>query len=111
MPRFERHVFICTNERPAGDPRGCCLARGSAQVCDAFKEKVKAAGLRSRVRPNAAGCLDACEHGVTVVVYPEQVWYGRVTPEDVDEIIERHLKNGEIVERLRIPDGSFSVKA
>jgi (2Fe-2S) ferredoxin len=60
-----------------------------------------------RVRANQAGCLDVCEFGPAVVVYPEGVWYGRVTPEDVDEIIERHILGGEPVERLRIPDQPF----
>ena len=57
------------------------------------------------MRANASGCLDACEFGVSVVVYPEQVWYGGVTTADVDEIVERHLIGGEVVERLRMPVG------
>jgi (2Fe-2S) ferredoxin len=103
MAQFTRHVFICVNERAADDERGCCLARGGAQVAEAFKEKLYARGLKRIVRPNRAMCLDQCALGVTVVVYPEGVWYGHVTPADVDEIIDEHIVGGRVVERLRIP--------
>ena len=104
VPPFERHVFVCTNLRPEADPKGCCAAKGSEAIRRAFKQRIDALGLKGRVRANAAGCLDACEHGVTVVVYPEGVWYGAVTLADVDEIVERHVQGGEPVERLRIRD-------
>lgn len=79
------------------------MARGGAAVRDALKAGLKARGLAHDIRANNAGCLDQCEHGVTVVVYPEQVWYGHVTVADVDELIERHLIKGEVVDRLMIP--------
>jgi len=104
MPKFQRHVFICTNERDPSDERGCCSARGSKDVVEAFKKQLHEAGLKRIVRPNKAGCLDQCAQGVTVVVYPEQVWYGHVTPADVPEIVTQHLVGGRPVERLRIPD-------
>ena len=104
MPHFERHVFVCTNERAAGHPRGCCKAKGGVEVRDALKQALTARGLSKVIRANAAGCLDQCERGVTVVVYPEQVWYGGVTVADVAEIVERHLVGGEPVERLRMVD-------
>jgi (2Fe-2S) ferredoxin len=69
----------------------------------AFKDELERQGLKGLARANAAGCLDACAHGPTVVVYPEGVWYGGVTPADVREIVERHLLGGERVERLLIP--------
>jgi (2Fe-2S) ferredoxin len=103
MAKFLRHLFVCTNVREPGDPRGCCTARGSAAVLEALKEKAHAAGLKRIVRVNKAGCLDQCARGVTVVVYPEAVWYGGVTLADVDEIVERHLVRGEPVRRLEIP--------
>ena len=101
-PGYERHVFVCMNERRPGHPRGCCADRGAAAVRSRFKVLVAEHGLKGRVRANHAGCLDYCEQGVTVVVYPEGVWYGRVTAEDVDEIFERHVLAGEPVERLRL---------
>jgi (2Fe-2S) ferredoxin len=104
MPSFQRHVFVCINERPADSPKGCCKARGGVEVRDALKAGLNARGVGKVIRANNAGCLDQCEHGVAVVVYPEQVWYGGVTPGDVDEIIEQHLLGGKLVERLLIPD-------
>ena len=104
MAKFERHVFTCIHEREEDDPRGCCAARGGADVAAAFKKKLYERGHKRIIRPNKAGCLDQCARGVTVVVYPDEVWYGGVTVDDVDEIIERHLENGEVVERLVIPE-------
>ena len=107
--RYERHVFVCENRRPDGHPRGCCAGKGGAEVKEALKAELKARGLQARVRANSAGCLDACEEGAAMVVYPEGVWYGGVTPEDVPEIVERHLVGGEPVERLVIRE--FPAKA
>jgi (2Fe-2S) ferredoxin len=103
MPLYEHHVFVCENRRADDDARGCCAARGGGEVRAALKRAAKQAGLSGRVRVNAAGCLDQCEHGPTVVVYPEAVWYGRVTLDDVDEIVREHLLGGRPVERLRLP--------
>ncbi len=103
MPKFSRHVFICVNERPADDERGCCKARGADAVAEAFKRKLYERGLKRIVRPNRAMCLDQCSNGVTVVVYPDGVWYGHVTPSDVDEIIDQHILGGRPVERLILP--------
>lgn len=102
VPHLERHVFVCTNQRAPDDPKGCCAARGAEAVREEFKRLVWERGLKSRMRANAAGCLDQCKHGVAVVVYPEQIWYGGVTPADVPEIVESHLERGVPVERLRI---------
>ena len=103
MSRFACHLFVCTNKRAEDDPRGCCSAKGSAEVLDALKSRAKAAGLKGKVRVNSAGCLDACAHGVSIVIYPQNAWYAQVTLADVDEIVERTLKRGEIIERLRAP--------
>lgn len=105
-PPYARHVFVCQNERPADDPRGCCAAKGSADVLEAFKRELKARNLARVIRTNKAGCLDACAHGVSVVVYPEGVWYGGVTAADVPEIVESHLVNGKPVDRLVFAPGS-----
>lgn len=102
MPRYQRHLFVCVNERPPDNPKGCCAAKGSRQVRDLLKLELRTRGLNHLVRANAAGCLDACASGTTVVVYPEGVWYGGVTVADVEEIIERHLIRGEVIERLLI---------
>jgi (2Fe-2S) ferredoxin len=102
--RFERHVFVCENRRPAGAPRGCCASKGGTEVKEALKAALRSRGLQARVRANSAGCLDACEHGVSMVVYPEGVWYGGVTTADIPEIVDRHLVGGVPVERLVIRD-------
>jgi (2Fe-2S) ferredoxin len=104
MPTLSRHVFICVNERAPTNPKGCCKHKGGEQVRAQFKKRLTDLGLKGVVRANTAGCLDQCEHGVTVVVYPEQVWYGGVTVDDVQEIVDRHVLGGEFVERLMIPD-------
>ena len=101
-PPYERHVFVCTNRRPDGHPKGCCALKGSEEIHVLFKAELARRGLKGQVRANSAGCLDACEYGVSVVVYPEGVWYGGVRPEDVQEIIEQHLVGGRPVERLRM---------
>jgi len=104
MPKFEKHIFICENLRAEGDPKGCCQAKGSPAIRKAMKSRIKELGLKSTVRANQSGCLDACEFGPAMVVYPEGVWYGRVCLEDVEEIIESHIIGGVPVERLRIPE-------
>lgn len=108
MPVFEKHVFVCTNSRPDDHPRGCCACKGSEAIRDALKSAAKIAGLGNRIRINAAGCLDQCEHGVTLAVYPDAVWYGFVTLRDVDEIVREHLASGRPVERLRLPDACIN---
>ena len=100
MAKFERHIFICTNQRAPENPRGCCDPTGSGALQLAFKKALAARGLKDRVRANRAGCLDQCEHGPTVVVYPDAVWYGGVKSEDVAEIIETHMVNHTPVKRL-----------
>jgi (2Fe-2S) ferredoxin len=102
MPHYEKHVFICTNRRDPGNPKGCCASKGSEKIRETFKKELAERGLKGRMRANAAGCLDQCAHGPTVVVYPEQVWYTVPTSEDAVEIIEKHLIGGVPVERLRM---------
>lgn len=109
MAQFERHVFVCTNQRPADNPRGCCDPEGKRALQSAFKAAIARRGLKATVRANAAGCLDQCEHGPTVVVYPEGVWYGFVTAADVDEIVEEHVIGGRPVERLRLAAACVNV--
>ena len=108
MPKFKRHVFVCINQRPGDDPKGCCAAKGGAEVVAELKRKLFQRGFKRIVRANRAYCLDQCARGVTMVVYPDEVWYGGVTVADLDEIIERHIVGGEPVQRLVIPDDELT---
>jgi (2Fe-2S) ferredoxin len=108
MAKFEKHIFVCGNQRPAGHPRGCCDPQGGAELQLAFKQKLTARGLKGKIRANQSGCLDQCEHGPNIVVYPDAVWYGRVRLGDVDEIIDCHIVGGKPVERLLIPDSCLN---
>lgn len=100
-PYYEAHVFCCTNRRPAGHPRGCCADKGSEELRDYMKNRARELGLK-KVRINNAGCLDRCELGPTVVVYPEGVWYSVANKEDIDEVLQTHLVQGGRVERLML---------
>jgi (2Fe-2S) ferredoxin len=105
MPKFEKHIFVCGNQRPAGHPRGSCDPEAKGELQVKFKQTLAARGiLGTSVRANKSGCLEQCEHGPTVVVYPDAVWYGRVTPGDVEEIIEAHIVGGKPVARLVLPE-------
>ncbi len=104
MSYYAHHIFFCLNRREDGRPS--CAKRGAEAAFEHCKQAVKAAGLAGpgAVRVNRAGCLDRCEEGPVCVVYPEAVWYTYVDQHDIDEIVERHLKAGEVVERLLLPD-------
>jgi (2Fe-2S) ferredoxin len=105
MGYYQRHIFFCLNEREGGE--ACCAQHAAQDAFDHCKARVKAEGLNGpgRVRVNRAGCLDRCAGGPVAVVYPEGVWYTYVDAADVDEIVESHLKNGRVVERLLLaPD-------
>jgi len=108
MPAFSHHVFICGNARAPGHPRGGCDPAGNQALRDAFKAELKTAGLGPLARANGAGCLDQCEHGPTVVIYPQGIWYGRVRVEDVPRIVARTLVAGEILDDLLIPDACLN---
>ncbi len=101
-PFFEAHLFACTNRRPDGHKRGSCAARGSEQLRDYMKARAKELGIRN-IRVNSAGCLDRCELGPCLVIYPEGVWYKITTPADVDAVLTEHVIGGGRVERLRLP--------
>lgn len=112
MPAFTKHIFICTNRRDPDNPKGSCAAKGSEEVLQRFKTGLLERGIKGKMRANAAGCLDACAFGPSVVVYPEGTWYARVQPEDVATILDEHLVGGRPVERLlqsnalKKPEGS-----
>jgi (2Fe-2S) ferredoxin len=111
MPKFERHVFVCGNQRDPDHPRGCCAAKEAGKIRTALKNAIAKRGLISSIRINEAGCLGQCEHGPTVVVYPDQIWYGFVRREDVDDIVTAHLIGGEPVHRLVLADGCVNTNA
>ena len=110
MPAFEHHVFVCQNTRPAGAPRPSCTADGKSELHTRLQQLTKDAGLGGKVRINKSGCLDQCEHGPTVVVYPEAVWYGNVQAEDAEAIVNEHLIGGRPVERLRLAESCLNTK-
>jgi (2Fe-2S) ferredoxin len=100
MSYYERHIFFCCNQRPPGEV--CCAAKGSIDMRNYAKQRIKALHLsgKGKIRVNQAGCLDRCDEGPCIVVYPDAVWYTYVDKSDVDEIIDEHLVGGRIVERL-----------
>ncbi len=107
MSHYSHHVFFCTNKRepsPDGNTRPCCADKNASAMRDHAKKRVKQLGLAGagKVRVNNAGCLDRCEEGPCIVVYPEGVWYTYVDERDIDEIVESHLRDGQPVERLKI---------
>jgi len=99
---YQYHVFFCTNQRKAGEQ--CCQNHDALNIRNYLKQRLKELNLigKGKVRPNTAGCLDRCDLGPVMVIYPQAVWYTFVDQEDIDEIISEHLQNGRIVERLRI---------
>ncbi len=111
MPAFERHVFVCCNARPEGAPRPSCTSNRTSDLHAELQQRVRAAGLGGKVRINKSGCLDQCEHGPMVVVYPEAVWYGNVQPRDAAAIVDEHLVAGRPVERLRIAEECLNSKS
>ncbi len=111
LAKYRRHVFVCTNQREPGSARPSCNANGTSQLHAQLKQAVDAAGLKGTVRVNKAGCLDQCEHGPNVVVYPEAVWYGHVSTADVAEIVASHLVAGRPLERLVLHDACIHTEA
>ena len=104
MSYFQRHIFFCLNQRDNGE--NACAQHDAQAGFDHCKQRVKALGLAGKggVRVNKSGCLDRCAGGPVAVVYPDAVWYSYVDQSDIDEIVERHLKDGQVVERLVLPD-------
>ena len=103
MSYYQRHIFFCLNQRDNGE--NACAQHGAKEGFDRCKARIKAEGLAGPggVRVNKAGCLDRCAGGPVAVVYPEAVWYTYVDQADIDEIVDRHLKGGEVVQRLELP--------
>lgn len=104
MPKFTSHIFICTNRRSPDHCRGCCDPDGNEALRSRFKIELEKRNLGPLVRANRAGCLDQCETGPTVVIYPQQIWYGHVTLDDVSRIIDTTVIGGEILQDLLIDE-------
>jgi (2Fe-2S) ferredoxin len=102
MPRFQKHLFICNNQRTKDDPRGSCSQRGSDDIIDYAKKRIHDLGLKGKVRVNKAGCLDACAHGPVMVVYPDETWYSPKTKNDIELILDSHIQNNTLVDKLVI---------
>jgi (2Fe-2S) ferredoxin len=108
MAAFTHHVFICGNVREPGHKRGCCDPDGRQALKEAFKVELRKAGFGILARANQAGCLDQCEHGPNVVIYPQGIWYGRVTLDDVARIVSKTILGGEILSDLLIPESCLN---
>jgi len=98
--KYDKHILVCVNERSEGHPRGCCLEYGGMDIRKRFVKMINQNGLKGKVRANKTGCLDVCEVGPNVVIYPDNIWYTGVTVNDVDEIFNKSVLNNEIVNRL-----------
>ena len=99
-PKF--HLFVCTSSRPNGQQKGLCHTRTGVEVMTKFMEEIEERGLGSEVFLTNTGCFGICEKGPVVVVYPDNVWYASVTPDDVTEILDQHIGEGTVVERLAL---------
>lgn len=101
MPRPTRHVFVCSQQRPPGHPRGSCAAKGASALLQAFWAELQKRQAYDHVAITYSGCMGPCEGGPNVLVYPEAVLYQGVKTEDVTEIFDSHLEQGQVVERLQ----------
>ena len=110
MPKFTSHIFVCCNYRKPGHARGCCNPDESDALRDCFKAELKRRDLGPLVRANQSGCLDQCELGPTVVIYPQEIWYGHVALQDVPRIVEETVIGGCVIEELLIPDAELNAK-
>lgn len=103
MPKPLKHVFVCVQRRAEGHPRGSCSQQGCDDVMNAFWNEFQQRKLFDQMAITNTGCLGPCGYGASVLVYPEGVLYGKVTPADVPVIIEEHLLGNSPVERLKVP--------
>ena len=102
MSYFKHHVFFCCNQRAEGE--GCCNDLGATAAQTYAKDRIAQLGLKGKgkIRINKAGCLDRCDDGPVLVVYPDETWYTYVDHDDIEEIIQEHLIHGRVVERLKL---------
>jgi (2Fe-2S) ferredoxin len=98
--RFEKHIFICTNQKEEG--KKCCGAERGMELVNKFKEVLKEKGLHTKIRAQRSGCLDACSKGPALVIYPEGTYYGYLTPDDVNRIVDEHIIGGKVISELEL---------
>ena len=107
MPKYQKHIFICINERDQNSPKGDCARCGGPEIRMRFVKLINQHGLKGKIRANKSGCLDVCELGAAVVIYPDNIWYTQVQLEDVDEIFEASILNNNVVDRLVATDDTW----
>lgn len=102
MNKPKKHIFICTSSRVNGQPKGFCQNKSAPELVGVFMEEIEERGMGGEVFVSNTGCFALCEQGPIVVVYPDNVWYGAVTPEDVEKIMDQHIEGGNPVKRLEL---------
>lgn len=102
MKKPEKHIFVCTSSRMTGQQKGYCQSKDGVEIVRTFIEEIEERGLGDKVMVSNTGCFSICAKGPIVLVYPDNVWYGSVTPGDVEEIMDEHIEGGKVVERLVI---------
>ena len=104
MPSYKKYIFICENMRDPLNPKGCCGLKGGSDLKKVLKQKLTKKRLNKTFRANSAGCLDLCEHGAAMIIYPQGIFYGHVNIDDLDEIIDISLLKDQKIERLLIKE-------
>ncbi|MHB1127057.1 MAG: 2Fe-2S ferredoxin [Bacillota bacterium] len=102
MVKPKYHIFVCSSSRITGQQKGFCRSKSSVDIVMNFMEEIAERGLGGEIIVSNTGCLGVCEMGPIVIVYPDNVWYGSVTSDDVDEIMDEHVGKGRVVGRLAI---------
>ncbi|MFZ7119843.1 MAG: NAD(P)H-dependent oxidoreductase subunit E [Eubacteriaceae bacterium] len=101
MDKPKHHIFVCGSARLVGENKGFCLQKGAVDIIQMFNEEIQDRGLDSEVMVTSTGCMGLCSMGPVVMIYPEQIWYGKVTEDDVEEIMDC-LEESEVLDRLVI---------
>lgn len=102
MQKPNYHIFVCTSSRANGQQKGFCHGKASVEIMTRFMEEIEERGIGVEVFLSNTGCFGICEKGPVVVVYPDNVWYGSVTSDDVVEILDQHIEGGKPVARLAL---------
>lgn len=102
MNKPQKHILVCTSSRINGQSKGFCQSKAGGEILENFLEEIRERDLGADVFVSNTGCFSLCEKGPIVVVYPENVWYGGVSPKDVEEIMDEHIEGGKVVKRLEL---------